>query len=308
MSPTEARPEWMQREERGNRFWLHVMRWLSLRLGRRVSRLVLYGIALYFVLVASQARDASRQYLARALGRCPGWRDVYRHVLTFATTVHDRVYLLNDRFELFDVHSTGQEAVDQINAESQRGLLLFGAHLGSFEVLRAMARHDPRLRVSIAMYMENARQINGVLAALNPQAQPDIIPLGRFDSLLALHERLKGGAAVGLLADRAVVADKYVWLPFLGEPAPFPTGPFRLAVMLRQPLYFMTGLYRGGRRYDLHFEPLADFSSLATRDREALVQTLMARYVALLEQHCRAAPYNWFNFYDFWGAHAPVHS
>ena len=121
MSPTEARPEWMQREERGNRFWLHVMRWLSLRLGRRVSRLVLYGIALYFVLVASQARDASRQYLARALGRCPGWRDVYRHVLTFATTVHDRVYLLNDRFELFDVHSTGQEAVDQINAESQRG-------------------------------------------------------------------------------------------------------------------------------------------------------------------------------------------
>jgi predicted LPLAT superfamily acyltransferase len=269
---------------------------------------VLYGIALYFVLVASQARRASRQYLARVLGRPPGWRDVYRHVLTFATTVHDRVYLLNDRFELFDVHSTGQEAVDQINAEAHHGLLLFGAHLGSFEVLRAMARHDPRLQVSIAMYMENARQINATLAALNPEAQPDIIPLGRLDSLLTLHQRLKGGSAVGLLADRAVGADQYLWLPFLGEPAPFPTGPFRLAVMLRQPLYFMAGLYRGGRRYDLHFEALVDFKVPAGRDREAQVHALMVRYVALLEQHCRSAPYNWFNFYDFWGAHAPVHS
>jgi hypothetical protein len=29
----------------------------------------------------------------------------------------------------------------------------------------------------------------------------------------------------------------------------------------------------------------------------------MAQYVAQLERYCRAAPYNWFNFYDFW--HSP---
>jgi predicted LPLAT superfamily acyltransferase len=23
-------------------------------------------------------------------------------------------------------------------------------------------------------------------------------------------------------------------------------------------------------------------------------------YVARIEHHCRNAPYNWFNFYDFW--------
>ncbi len=26
----------------------------------------------------------------------------------------------------------------------------------------------------------------------------------------------------------------------------------------------------------------------------------MERYVAMLEALCREAPYNWFNFYDFW--------
>ncbi len=32
----------------------------------------------------------------------------------------------------------------------------------------------------------------------------------------------------------------------------------------------------------------------------------MQRYVAILESLCREAPYNWFNFYDFWaGDEAP---
>jgi predicted LPLAT superfamily acyltransferase len=35
------------------------------------------------------------------------------------------------------------------------------------------------------------------------------------------------------------------------------------------------------------------------------VQEAMTRYAALLEAHCRMAPYNWFNFFDFWQAPAP---
>jgi predicted LPLAT superfamily acyltransferase len=29
------------------------------------------------------------------------------------------------------------------------------------------------------------------------------------------------------------------------------------------------------------------------------------RFAAVLEQHCRAAPYNWFNFFDFWKPQVP---
>jgi predicted LPLAT superfamily acyltransferase len=28
----------------------------------------------------------------------------------------------------------------------------------------------------------------------------------------------------------------------------------------------------------------------------------MTRYAALLQAHCRMAPFNWFNFFDFWRA------
>lgn len=292
-------PEWLRRKERGNAFWLRVMSRLSLLLGRRLSRTVLYGIALYFVLAVPAARRASRAYLERALDRPATWLDLYRHILAFASTIHDRLYLLNDRYDLFDIRIAGTGPLHALHA-TKRGCLLFGAHLGSFEILRSIARDQPDLQISVAMFPENARRLNDALAAVNPGVMLDIIPLGQLDSMLAIHQRLKEGAMIGILADRASGPDKYLELPFLGSPARFPTGPFRMAAMLRQPVFFMAGLYRGGNRYDVQFELLADFSEPPAANREQEVRELLAKYAAALERHCRAAPYNWFNFYDFW--------
>ncbi|MBX9872638.1 MAG: hypothetical protein K2X75_11615, partial [Burkholderiaceae bacterium] len=114
-----------------------------------------------------------------------------------------RVYLLNDRHELFDLRIHGQDIFQGPDAP-EGGFLIFGAHLGSFEVLRAIARRDSRQRVCAAMYPENARLLNSMLAQVNAQVVLDIIPLGRIDSIFQLNERIEAGAMVALLADRAV--------------------------------------------------------------------------------------------------------
>ena len=292
-------PEWMLRKERGNAFWLRVMRRISLTLGRPLSRPVVYGIALYFLLTAPAARKASRSYLARCLGRPATWFDLYRHILAFSSTIHDRIYLLNDRHDLFSIRVFGTEALYALQA-SNRGLLMFGAHLGSFEVLRTIARDNPRLKVYMAMYPENARRINGMLAAINPLAAQDIIALGSIDAILEIQRRLEEGALVGVLVDRATGPGQYIGIPFLGTEALFPSGPFRMAALLAHPVFFMVGLYRGGNRYDVHFELLSDFAQAATGGRDAAVREVLARYVTALERHSRSAPFNWFNFYEFW--------
>jgi len=87
---------------------------------------------------------------------------------------------------------------------------------------------------------------------------------------------------------------------FLGQPARFPVGAMRAAAIMRRPVIFMIGVYRGGNRYHIAFESLADFSKVEPRQREAAVQAAIERYAALLEQRVRADPYNWFNFFDFW--------
>ena len=296
MSEAASGPAWMQRKERGSVWLLRLMSWLSLTLGRRVTRVIVHAIALYFLLAVPAARRASRGYLVRCLQREVGWRDLYRHMLTFASTVHDRLYLLNDRFELFDVQCEGPIP----GGEDERGgAFLFGAHLGSFEILRTLARRQAVGRVCVAMYPENARQINAVLAAINPDAVSDIIALGELDSVFQIQERIEQGAMVAILADRAIKDDRMVPLPFLGGVANFPSGAFRLAVAMRQPVYFISGMYVGGGRYELRFELLSD-GQTTSRDRQRVAEELMQKYVSTLERHCRLAPYNWFNFYDFW--------
>jgi predicted LPLAT superfamily acyltransferase len=129
----------------------------------------------------------------------------------------------------------------------------------------------------------------------------DIIPLGNVDAMLKINQALRQGALVGILADRAVRPDHTLALPFLGAPAQFVTGPFRLAALMKRPVYFMAGLYRGGNRYDVHFELIHDPLRDTAASRDEAVRDMLVRYVDALERHCRAAPYNWFNFFDFWG-------
>jgi predicted LPLAT superfamily acyltransferase len=299
-----AATSWAGQRERSNLPALRAMRWIAVAAGRRATRLLLYPIALYFFFASRGPRRHSRRYLERALGRPPTWRDGYRHVYTFCATVLDRVYLLREQFDEFAFEASGKEAILEPAGRGE-GLLACGAHFGSFEALR-MVGVDKGLKVAMIMYEDNARLINDTLAAIAPNAELHTIPLGRVDAMLALRRWLEDGGLAGMLADRTLPGhnpqrSKTVVLPFLGAPARFADGPFRLAALLRRKVVFMAGLYRGGNRYDLRFCELADFSAASSAgERDALVGVALARYVATLEALCREAPYNWFNFFDFW--------
>ena len=299
MSDKPADADWLRQQERSNLAILKLMVWISLTFGRAIGRVVLYGIAFYYVLFAPRARRFSRDYLHRALERWANWADGFRHVFSFASTIHDRIYLLNDRFDLFDIDVVGDDELRAALAQ-QPGALLIGAHLGSFEVLRAVGRGREGLKVAMLMYEENARKINATLEAINPAASQDIIPLGRMDSMLHARDKLEQGYLVGMLADRGLGDDATVDADFLGKTAAFPLGPWRMAAMLRRPVFLMVGLYLGGNRYRIHFEPLADFSYTSRDQRAAAIEAAIQHYADRLTYFCRLAPYNWFNFFDFW--------
>ncbi|MEO5671294.1 MAG: acyl-CoA synthetase, partial [Ramlibacter sp.] len=226
-------------------------------------------------------------------------RDLFRHFLTFASVVHDRVFLVNGQSSLFDIRVHGKALVSQEGGGAP-GLMVMGAHVGSFEVMRALGGQQAGVRVAMAMYKENAQKINQLLAAINPKAAIDVVALGEVDSMLQLHALLEAGAIVGMMGDRVLGDDLTRTINFFGDPACFPSGPFRMAAIARRPLVFMVGLYRGGNRYDVHIEELADFSSVPAGGRQAAVDAAMDRYAMLLEKYARIAPENWFNFYDFW--------
>jgi predicted LPLAT superfamily acyltransferase len=295
---------WRRRPERGSELLLRAMARLSLRWGRAPLRPLVHLIAAYYFLFAPRARGAMRAYLRRALGRRPGARDRYRLILAFATTIQDRLFLLAGRREQFQISLEG-EGLIRAAIRSGAGALLFGAHMGSFEILRSLADIEPGLEVAMAMYEDNARKLNAALAAAEARDPPRIIALGQVDAMLRLRESLDRGALVGVLADRTLTDGASLPVEFLGATARLPLGPFRAAALLRRKVLFMLGLYRGGAHYHIVFAPLADFTTIEAAERPAAIEAALRHYALLLERHCRADPYNWFNFFDFWPPPVP---
>jgi predicted LPLAT superfamily acyltransferase len=141
------------------------------------------------------------------------------------------------------------------------------------------------------MYEENARKLRALFSTLDSRLAADIIALGGPASMLEVKDAIDRGHFVGVLADRGLPGSKTERCRFLDQEASFALGPWQLARALNMPVVLMFGVYRGGSRYDIYFERMGEVT-----DPAATANAFAQR----LEHYCRDAPYNWFNFYDFW--------
>lgn len=301
--------DWTRRPEGGGLFALWLIRSIARYGGRALARPLLLPITLYFLLRRGPERRASRAYLARVLGRRAGLVDVARHIHTFASTILDRVFLLSGRLRRFRIRIDGLEAL-HAQLDLGRGVLLFGSHLGSFDVLRVLARERPDVQVRVVLDKGHNPALTQLLDALDPEIARSVIDAGQDGPsiVLAIKQATDAGALVALLVDRARPGEASVPAPFLDGTARFPTAPWVIATMLGTPVSLAFGLYRGGRDYELAFEAFSDGLAADRHGRQALIHGLVQRYAARLEHHARRAPYNWFNFFDFWDAddaHSP---
>ncbi len=301
MKPAEPTPTWTERPEVGSDLLLRLMVWLTRILGRPIVRLTLTPIACWFWLSTPSARRDSAAYLRRVLNRPAGPRDTFRHYRAFAATILDRFYLLRGQREMFELTVFGRDVLYG-HLEKGNGVFMLGAHIGSSEALRIMARKQQKWQVSMAMFEENAQKIGRMLRAVDPELSNMIVPLGKVDSMLQIQARLDRGDMVGFLADRSIGSGPVQVIDFLGAPAAFPSGVLRMASVLRRPVITMAGLYLGGNRYELHFVELVDFTDIGRADRQQAVSNALTAYARTLETFCLRAPYNWFNFFDFWAS------
>ena len=290
---------WIELPERGTPALLRLTGWIALHIGRWIARLLLYPVTLYFVISGRTARAASREYLSRLRGKPARWWHVFRHFYFFAATILDRVYLLKGEFDQFQVCVHQREVLHR-QIETGRGCILLGSHLGSFEVLRALGVTQQEFPLKVLMDVEHNEQITMFLDSLNREIAATVIVPDRPDTLLRVKESLDAGHLIGILGDRPTSDGKTTHCDFLGAPATFPSGPILLAAMMHCPVILFFGIYRGGNRYDIYFEKLADEVILNRERRAEEVQLWVQRYVKRLENFALLAPFNWFNFYPFW--------
>ena len=293
--------DWRSHKERSTPSMVRLIVRLATNLPRPFVRLLLYPIVAYFLLTSPIARAASRDYLRRVLHRAPGWRDLWRHFFAFASCTLDRIFLLSKRHQSIEVGVDRPEEVREAVAR-KTGCLLFVAHFGSAEALRLIAVGQRGLPLSILLDRKHGRMLTELLEELDPELASSIIDASERGPqlVLTLKEAVQAGRMLGIMVDRALPGDRSVMVDFLGGRVRFPVGPWQMAHALQVPIILGFGVYHGGHRYTAHFEFFGESLRLPRENREIAIAAAAQRYAQRLEHYARAAPYNWFNFYDYW--------
>ena len=303
---------WAAIAESGTMRGLRFGAWFHRTFGRRIGVLVLWLPALYFVLRNEHTRRGSLQYLERlwsspegraALGRRPGLLAAIRHTHEFALNMYDRMVVWGGALDTMRLEHDGSGQVFDLAREG-RGALLLGAHVGSFDMLSCISEHHD-LKMNIVAFYENAQRINDFFESLGRENQPRVIDLDPHSvrAVFEIKACIDRGEFVVMLADRIPPGrtGRTAEVGFLGRPARFPLGPFLLACMLECPVFVALCVREDDGAYRTILRPLSDPVRVARREREKHAREILGRYVDLLEATCSRYPYQWCNFYEFWG-------
>ncbi|WP_417360351.1 MULTISPECIES: glycosyltransferase family 2 protein [Gammaproteobacteria] len=301
---------WSSVAERGSRLGMRSL-WLAYRLfGRPGFRLFLYPVMAYFFITGASRRH-SLDYLTRlfrhqgpspGLAKAPGLWAGFRHHLAFGESILDKLAAWAGRVEKQrDLRFDGRQHLDAIK-QSGRGALLVGAHLGNLELCRALSDQP----MTVLVLTEHALKFNALLAEINPAARMNMLEVSQMgpDTAMVLRQRIDAGELVVMVGDRtsASKAGHALACDFLGEPAPFPIGPWVLAHVLECPVYTLFCV-RQGQGHLVSLEPFAlQGIKLERKTRQQTLALWAQRFADRLAAHCRQAPLQWFNFFDFWQA------
>lgn len=299
---------WAQMGESSCLAGMRLLYWLARILGRWPFRLVLYPVLVWYLLSQPLARAASRQYLRRiaaagvsAVGK-PNTVAVLRHFAAFGETLLDKMLLWGGLFDAAKVqHLAADSFRQQITAG--RGGLIICCHLGNLDLCRVLAHQVAGIKITVLIHTKHAERFNRMLAQLNPASALNLLQVTELSpgTAVLLAQRVAQGEFVVIAGDRIPVAaqPRISYAQFFGAPAPFPVGPYVLASLLQCPVFLLFGL-RLGKGWEVHCEKFRDSVALPRLERARLLAELASAYAQRLEYYCRLAPFQWFNFYDFW--------
>ena len=304
---------WSKREERGAYFLLRFILFLYKCGGKWLCRLLVYPIVFYFFLTGSRARKGSMKFLTRLYefdsGRSgfkkpPGYWHVFLHMLSFGKSLLERMGAWMGEIGRWDLEWENRwQLIEKL--EQKEGVVLMGGHVGTLEVIRAVISDHPEMTYNALVYTEHASRINQLFKLVNPNTSMNVISVKDFnlDTAISLKERMDAGEFVVIMGDRVPVGapDRHLRASFLGHDAPFPVGPFILASLLDCPVFYLYCLRRPDANPEVILDPVEEKALKFPREnREAHIKKAIQHYSHRLEDLCYKAPYQWFNFYDFW--------
>ena len=316
-SAGDSKGGWAGRRELSSRIWLRLLRRVYRSLGRKTCGILLYPISLYFLLFARVVRHASLDFQARVdvalasesgaqprVSCTPNLIRSYFHILEFARCVLDKFAGWQGDIRRSEVVFHGKQELRAL-IDAGKGAVLLSAHVGNTEILRAVATELGGVAVNALMYTAHNPAFNEILDEAVRDPTLRVIPSENFgpEMLGQLRDCVGRGEIVAMLGDRVMPGspEKSIPVPFLGENAMFPAGPFIVASLLECPVFLVFCFRLKDGSYEANIESFAPRLELPRARRAEALKVVMGKFVSRLEVYCKKYPLQWFNFFPFWG-------
>jgi len=290
--------DWMDKKERGSLWMMRFACFLCKKTGPKLLSPLLFLIVCYFYVSSHEVKSASMQFFEKVTGKVRS-SDYFRQLYCFSRTILDRFFILLGKTASYHVTSHGRRLLLE-EKKRGRGIILLGAHLGSFEACRIFIKDKVELDVHIVAYFGASQKIRATLDLLNPEQAKKVIDPTNPDAVFKMREVIEAGGILAILADRVGLSDKRASVNFFGETVDFPAGPYLLAHVLGCPVYSFFGLLSKPYHYDNYLDCLAERVVLPRKNRQEALTEYAQIYADKLEYYCKKNPYNWFNFFHYW--------
>lgn len=260
---------------------------------------VLYPIIPFCLLFARKTNRAIYRYFRNIRGY-HWWTAFKANVHTaflFGRVVIDKFALLAGQTQQFEITITQQDDFQRL-LHQDKGFILAGSHIGNFELLGHCLKQDIKPIKGI-IFGGESRVMQEYRSSTFKENNVELIPVTNdMSHLFTIKNALDNGEIVTILCDRLFGSSKSIRMDFLGYPAHFPIGAFKLAVQFDIPIMSVFLMKEKGTRYTGHLIPLIIEPTATTTNEK--VKSLLTQYVQSLEWILQKYPTQWFNFYDFW--------
>lgn len=276
--------------------WMH--KWL-IRLLRYTDVRILYAFTSVFVipvclLINPSAGITYRFYRNRmGFGRLKSALKTYQNHCLFGQVVIDKFAMYAGK--KFRIEIEGLEHYKELTTREESFIQL-SSHMGNYEIAGYTLPQDKKTLNALVFFGEKesvmtnrARLFSGTNIKMIP-IRPDM------GHLFEIDQALQRGETVSMPADRIFGSQKKLLIPFLGQVANFPYGPFSIATMRGLQVLAVHVMKEKSRTYKIYATPLL-YNLEAPRQEQ--IKELAEIYVTELERMVNLYPTQWYNYFEF---------
>jgi predicted LPLAT superfamily acyltransferase len=289
-------PSW-QGKSKGSPIGYRIFVFILKTGGLAPAYLLLRFVVLYYLFFSFKTSKTTFFYFRRKIGygMLSSINSLCQNYYLLGQSIVDKVVVMSGIPNKFTFNFDGEDHLLRIASQKKGGLLL-SAHVGNWEIAGHLLQRI-NTSVHIVIYDGERQQIKEYMESITGKRRINLIVIKEdLSHIFEISEAFKQNELVCMHADRFMEGSKTIVMPFLGQEAKFPLGPFLLAAKFKVPVSFVFAMKESKR----HYHVFASLPKTYAGTKEDAIQNVLGDFVSEMENKVKRYPLQWYNYYNFW--------